>query len=37
MVFFSRKRKDTGTKIYCISGNVNNPCNVEEEWSSLKI
>ena len=23
--------KNTGTKIYCISGNVNNPCNVEEE------
>ena len=25
------KPKNTGTKIYCISGNVNNPCNVEEE------
>ena len=23
--------KNTGTKIYCISGHVNNPCNVEEE------
>ncbi len=23
--------KNTGTKIFCISGNVNNPCNVEEE------
>lgn len=22
---------NTGTKIYCISGHVNNPCNVEEE------
>jgi len=22
--------KNTGTKIFCISGNVNNPCNVEE-------
>ena len=25
--------KNTGTKIYCISGHVNNPCNVEEEMS----
>ncbi len=25
------KLKNTGTKIFCISGNVNNPCNVEEE------
>ena len=23
--------KNTGTKIFCISGNVKNPCNVEEE------
>ena len=23
--------KNTGTKIFCISGNVNNPCNIEEE------
>ena len=23
--------KNTGTKIFCISGNVNSPCNVEEE------
>ena len=23
--------KNTGTKIFCISGNVNNPCKVEEE------
>ena len=23
--------KNTGTKLYCISGHVNNPCNVEEE------
>jgi len=31
------KTKNTGTKIFCISGNVNNPCNVEEEMSiSLK-
>lgn len=22
---------NTGTKVFCISGNVNNPCNVEEE------
>ena len=27
------KAKNTGTKIFCISGNVNNPCNVEEEMS----
>jgi NADH-quinone oxidoreductase subunit F len=25
--------KNTGTKIYCISGHVNAPCNVEEEMS----
>ena len=25
------KPNNTGTKIFCISGNVNNPCNVEEE------
>ena len=25
------REKNTGTKIYCISGNVNYPCNVEEE------
>ena len=25
------KPKNTGTKIFCISGNVNRPCNVEEE------
>ena len=25
------KPKNTGTKIFCISGNVNKPCNVEEE------
>ena len=25
------RERNTGTKIYCISGNVNNPCNVEEE------
>ena len=31
------KEKNTGTKIFCISGNVNKPCNVEEEMSiSLK-
>ena len=29
--------KNTGTKIFCISGNVNRPCNVEEEMGiSLK-
>jgi NADH-quinone oxidoreductase subunit F len=27
--------KNTGTKIFCISGNVNNPCNVEEEMGVL--
>ncbi|WP_341808934.1 NADH-quinone oxidoreductase subunit NuoF [Wolbachia endosymbiont (group E) of Neria commutata] len=25
------KQNNTGTKIFCISGHVNNPCNVEEE------
>ena len=25
------RAKNTGTKIFCISGNVNSPCNVEEE------
>ncbi|MHC3897784.1 UNVERIFIED_CONTAM: NADH-quinone oxidoreductase subunit NuoF [Wolbachia endosymbiont of Nasonia longicornis] len=25
------KPNNTGTKVFCISGNVNNPCNVEEE------
>jgi NADH-quinone oxidoreductase subunit F len=31
------KPKNTGTKIFCISGNVNHPCNVEEEMGvSLK-
>ena len=31
------KPKNTGTKIFSISGNVNNPCNVEEEMGiSLK-
>ena len=31
------KPKNRGTKIFCISGNVNNPCNVEEEMGiSLK-
>ena len=31
------KPKNTGTKIFCISGDVNNPCNVEEEMGiSLK-
>ena len=31
------RSKNTGTKIFCISGNVNNPCNVEEEMGiSLK-
>ena len=29
------KPKNTGTKIFCISGNVNNPCNVEEEMGIL--
>jgi len=27
------RSKNTGTKIFCISGDVNNPCNVEEEMS----
>ena len=27
------REKNTGTKIFCISGHVNNPCNVEEEMS----
>lgn len=26
-----RDEKNTGTKVFCISGHVNNPCNVEEE------
>ena len=26
--------KNTGTKIFCISGNVNNPCNIEEEMGA---
>lgn len=25
------KKNNTGTKLFCISGHVNNPCNVEEE------
>lgn len=25
------KQNNTGTKVFCISGHVNNPCNVEEE------
>jgi NADH-quinone oxidoreductase subunit F len=25
------RSKNTGTKIFCITGNVNNPCNVEEK------
>ena len=25
------REKNTGTKVFCISGHVNNPCNVEEE------
>ncbi len=25
------RKNNTGTKIFCISGHVNNPCNVEEE------
>jgi len=29
---FGRKN-NTGTKLFCISGNVNNPCTVEEEMS----
>ena len=27
------REKNTGTKVFCISGHVNNPCNVEEEMS----
>ena len=27
--------KNTGTKIFCISGNVNNPCNVKKKWVFL--
>ena len=27
------EEKNTGTKIFCISGNVNSPCNVEEEMN----
>ena len=34
MVFILVER-NTGTKIFCISGHVNNPCNVEEEWVYL--
>ena len=29
---FGRK-KNTGTKVFCISGHVNSPCNIEEEMS----
>ncbi len=29
---FGRER-NSGTKVFCISGHVNNPCNVEEEMS----
>ena len=25
------RKNNTGSKIFCISGQVNNPCNVEEE------
>ncbi len=28
---FGRDEKNTGTKLFCISGHVNNPCVVEEE------
>lgn len=28
---FGRDEKNTGTKIFCISGHVENPCDVEEE------
>ena len=28
---FGRDEKNTGTKLFCISGHVNNPCTVEEE------
>jgi NADH-quinone oxidoreductase subunit F len=27
------KTKNTGTKVFCISGHVNTPCNIEEEMS----
>ena len=27
------RERNTGTKVFCISGHVNNPCNVEEEMS----
>jgi len=27
------KPKNTGTKVFCISGHVNTPCNIEEEMS----
>ncbi|MDC3172105.1 NADH-quinone oxidoreductase subunit NuoF, partial [Pelagibacteraceae bacterium] len=27
------REKNTGTKVFCISGHVNNPCNIEEEMS----
>lgn len=31
------RKNNTGTKVFCISGHVNNPCNVEEEMGiSLK-
>jgi len=31
------RERNTGTKIFCISGHVNNPCNIEEEMGiSLK-
>ena len=26
-----QKQNNTGTKIFCISGHVNKPCNIEEE------
>ena len=29
------KPKNTGTKVFCISGHVNTPCNIEEEMESL--
>ena len=29
--WFTGLVKYTGTKLFCISGHVNNPCNVEEE------
>ncbi len=28
---FGRNEKNTGTKLFCISGHVNKPCNVEED------